>query len=57
MYSYLLEDDVYFVVNLDNSHAEIMQKYLQKYYSNGNVIVTDLVDTVGTYGIYKYTIN
>ncbi|MBQ7715296.1 MAG: hypothetical protein IJT70_05440 [Clostridia bacterium] len=55
-YSNLLNDNVYSVNSHDKSGAEIMRKYLQKYYSNGKTVTFETVDTVGDFEILKYRV-
>lgn len=54
MYSNLLNDDVYFVCSVNNDHVQMMNDYLNKYYSNDNSIKYSAVDKVGNYMIYKF---
>lgn len=54
MFTNLFNDDVFFIVKSDDSHADMMKKYLQKYYSNGKTVEYTIVDTVDKYQICKY---
>ena len=56
MYRYLLSEKTYFVVYAEDSHADMMKAYLQKYYSNGKTVDYKIVDTIDKYQICKYTL-
>lgn len=56
MFKNLYNDDIYFIVDSEDSHADMMKAYLQKYYSNGKTVGYKIVDTVDKYQICKYTL-
>ena len=59
-YSNVLNDDVYVVVEKDESHyknAEMMQKFLQKYYSDGKTVNQETVIEMTDYTVYNYTLS
>lgn len=56
MFTNLFNNDVFFIVKSDDSHADMMKAYLQKYYSNGKTVGYKIVDTVDKYQICKYTL-
>ena len=53
-YSNLLNDGIYFVDSIDGKDTEMMQKYLQKYYSNNKTVSVSKVDSVNSFNIYKF---
>lgn len=55
LYSYLLEDGVYFVDDSPNPQTDMMKTYLEKYYGSGNNISVQKTDVVGEYYIYKFS--
>ena len=55
LYSYLLEDGVYFVDDSPNPQTDMMKTYLEKYYGSGNNICVQKTDVVGEYYIYKFS--
>ena len=56
LYSYLLEDGVYFVDDSSNPQTDMMKTYLEKYYGSGNNISVQKTDVVGEYYIYKFSL-
>ena len=56
LYSYLLEDGVYFVDDSPNPQTDMMKTYLEKYYGSGNNISVQKTDVVGEYYIYKFSL-
>lgn len=59
MFSNLLNENVYFVTLHEEGQYSLEQRmkiYLEKYYTNGNNVSVEKVDSVGKYDIYKYII-
>lgn len=59
LYANLLNDNVYFVALKEKEGKglqEPMEKYLEKYYSDGKDVESEKVATVNEYDIYKYNI-
>ncbi|MCD8025728.1 MAG: hypothetical protein LUF33_02025 [Clostridiales bacterium] len=56
MYANLLNDGVYFVDDNDNSQVDMMRKYLQKYYSEGETVECLEYQSVSHYCIYSFSL-
>ncbi len=55
-YEYLLEDNVYLVVDNDNDVSEVVKTYLEKHYADGKTVDLTKIDTFGKYIIYNCTV-
>lgn len=56
MYRNLLKNNVYFIDNENNSHCDMMKNYLQKYYSDNQVVYFEIVDNIDNYQIVKFSL-
>ncbi len=54
MYENLLKDNVYFIDH-NNAFSKALEKYLEKYYADGNNVDMTLIDEFDNYQIVSYT--